>query len=598
MDENTTAGSRSASMRAQVFFVLALVIGCALGCGGTNVRWSAKESAVRAPANVPPILMLADLQYSVPMTDYDIELPGRTLHPSDLSERAHSFYRHSAATLVLPLVLDSILSEAESSGIRVGVIAGDLVEFACADELRALLDVLERHPRLPMIITPGNHDVMFHGSFQTDTRNLKPRLLEDEEEEAAAEPSDDEKKTAKRSLLFDYAWTRKWRRVCSSHGGVLTKSDFVQQVLTYYQKVWGFELDVPQACRDTPADPRATGSFAGAAWSKDRRTYFEYSAKIANIAENQFRGAHRRSHLYQRFTIREAGTEPLALTILDTTDYAEKPAICDRVGGLVQVGAGGSISTKQIDWLSKIRPAATQQVFVSHYMPLSNTGMGLCDETTFTHSEAWDEYLKKLSSDSLFVYGHVHRPFRSETWTSKDGIPDLHAVQLPSLIDNHAYVQLKSTGFHLTQLDKPKQFASAAPFSQPGSTCEQRYREYAELQRNLACFAGDAAAVDVNGRCDSLAGEFKRRQGEQKSICQGNARAWQASNAPLWEELQKSYCPRPPAGEHWRCVLRGLGSRAIASLGKDPDPTGEGARAIALFARSQLAATKTLRGMN
>lgn len=539
--------------------------------------------------------MLADLQYSVPVTDYDIELPGNKLDPNSLSQRAHSFYRHSAATQVLPLVLDSILSEAETGGVKVGVIAGDLVEFACADELRTLLDVLERHPKLPVIITPGNHDVLFHGSFQTDTRNLRAKDFDEEDEdEAASEPSDEEKTKTRKSLLFDYAWTRKWRRVCSSHGGVLTKSDFVQQVLTYYQKVWGFELDVPAACRDKPADPGATGTFAGAAWSRDRHTYFEYSAKIANIAENQFRGAHRRSHLYQRFTVNEPGTEPLALTILDTTDYVENPAICDRIGGLVQVGAGGSISAKQIEWLSKIRPAATQQVFVSHYLPLGNTAMGPCDETFFSHSDDWNSYLKKLSENSLFVYAHVHRPFRAETWTSKDGIQDLHAVQLPSLIDNHAYVELRPTGFHLAQLEKPVKFDSVAPFTTPGSTCDQRYREYAELQRNLACF-DHKAAPPADGKCQPLTQEFTRRNPEQKSICQDNARAWEAKNEALWKELQKSYCPSPPAGEHWRCVLRGLGSRAIESLRKDPDPTGEGARRMASFARSQLAATKTLR---
>jgi hypothetical protein len=515
-------------------------------CSGDSSRFTLKdrtaaELAEAPKRTAPAFLLLADTQYSVPGTDYDVSYQLASLAtisvPPSLSTRAAgSFYRHSAANHVLPEVLDQILGSHAADGVRFGVFAGDLVEFACEREADEMFAVLKKHKELPLIIALGNHDAVFHGSYDTQ------------------------------AIADDYAgaWDRysmrQWAHVCEHLGGPLSKPDFIKRVVEYYDLVWGFGIDKTLAKHDS--EKLAEGEGGALTLRNEHGWTLYFSVKQSKPDEPD---SHRQSHLWQRFEYQPERGASATFSVLDTTDYSQRVGLCQPGANFAQLGMGGAISLEQAMWF-KGRPTPTENHFIlSHYFPADSIEeFGACEETTGTAC-LWGQWIRKLENAPTFIYGHVHDEYSRQLLKDEEGSKEFDVVRVPSLIDNRAYVLFKGGEFSEINLPEDERLKSERPFAnkQVKDTCEQRHRELVELERNIACF--------TRASCPKLESVLAGARTEGNKICKGEAQAWKNANKARWTEIEKGECKDWNPLEHWRCILRAQGRHAIDNSKMDPN---------------------------
>lgn len=211
--------------------------------------------------------------------------------------------------------------------------------------------------------------------------------------------------------------------------------------------------------------------------------------------------------------------------------------------------------------------------------------------------------LPAWGKDTRIFYAHVHAPFQPETIRRYDkprpgakarpAVPEraYDLFRIPSLIDNHSYVVVDGV-VEAKTLEKAAYIESRRPFSESGSTfralleaasgdvsrltCQQRFLETIELERNAECFSKHQGGTRAD--CPKLADEFLRLKAEISAFC---AAADQNTRWPLDDR-----CPSYPDRETWRCNLLLRGEAALDKIGE------LGAPALDAFARAQLAATK------
>jgi hypothetical protein len=261
----------------------------------------------------------------------------------------------------------------------------------------------------------------------------------------------------------------------------------------------------------------------------------------------------------------QPNTDPdLTVTALDTTDYGTRRALCQVGANFVQIGMAGAVSSNQVKWLKALPKVRGQQLVLSHYLPVE----GVQDEATKKEITSCDTALgmrclgaqvaealqPEGGPDPVYVYGHVHRPFRNEIATpTKDG-PKLKLIRLPSLIDDKSYVAYGDGVFGEVKLPTDKRFESRVPLSTPGKTCLQRYREYTEIRRDVHCYVNKG--TDGTAACASLATVLAAAEPAAAMFCNDLARWKQAHGAQLATAKADQCDPRAPA--EWRCLLQRL----------------------------------------
>lgn len=526
--------------------------GVLLACGGAKANYSLEPATEKqAYPAAPPFVLFADTQYSLPATDYDLRptIEGVIiLTPAGESAKlAPTFYRHAAANATLPIVLNRVLTDAQTKGAKFAVFAGDLVEFACVGEAERMFDVLRKQP-LPVILAPGNHDVLFHGSWDTD----------------AVKQSG--------GGTWDKRGWELWDYVCKPQGGRLTKPKFIRMLADYYQHAFGITVDtVLQAgearvsVASCPGPTTATGAPCvehptNGPWK------LEYGLKLGRgdgrspLGTGDEPTAHRNSHFWQRWTYSD-GVYAGNYTVLDTVDYADREGLCDRAGMLIQLGMSGSMSIDQLEWLQNLPPPSNANAFVlGHYLPFT----GIADEDpcsrTAGTSCAWGRgVLEAYAKGAVILYGHVHQDFEEEVLSATNRDPrseeKWRVIRTPSLIDNKAYVVFDGAQFESERLaDEKDLFESEAPFTKPGSTCEQRLREVAELAHSLSCFTGDRPVAPPHGwiSVPSCKVTLAQAQAEVASM-EGVKDLCSGASLPGLNDAGKC---QAPMDEAWRCVLR------------------------------------------
>ena len=319
-------------------FALLLTLLATLACSGKAtyaIKFASEPVSRKATWRSPvaPFLVVSDTQYAVPFTDYDLvyQLGNQRIDlPPVLSTMASkSFYRNAESHFGVPLALDSVLTRSES-GYGLGLFGGDMAEFSCKREAERMFQVLKAHPKLPFIITIGNHDATLHGSFDTAASS-----------------------TANATDWDLYSFDL-WRSVCEREGGPLTKPGFIRQIFDYYSEVWKFDFKPILEGHDLQPGQRAHGAVMN-------RTGWQLEFDV-ELAFEEGREAHRQSHLYQRFThFDPAGKQqPTAFTSLDTTDFGGRPVLCSTkklaesiASRIVQIGLGGAVSDEQVTWLEE-----------------------------------------------------------------------------------------------------------------------------------------------------------------------------------------------------------------------------------------------------
>jgi len=440
--------------------------------------------------------------------------------------------------------------------------------------------------KVPFIIALGNHDVVFHGSYDSDGVA-----------EAGHGPWD----------RYSFAL---WGSVCQRGGGRLTKAGFILQLLDYYESVLKFDFHEAlhlEPGSDYPLGVGLTGRVASADWE----LAFSFRLSAEDSPES-----HRQSFMFQRWTRRMHGDRNprLTVTVLDTTDYDSRPALCDVGAKAVQIGLGGAISTAQVRWLESLQPASGTHVVLSHHLPFESiVGISEC-ETTFG-ANCMRARLARVLPGATFIYGHVHQGFERETLREIGGcdksntatrtppsqdtsdssaqLPcEYQLVRLPSLIDNKSYVVFENGTFHGEKLVSAAAFESTTPFTKTADTCEQRFFEFLELERNIRCYRdGRRREAGAGPGCPSVASIVSARKSEGVKLCRDLSSAWKAENAAIWSELERTACKDWHEGEHWRCILRGLSNNALAQA--DLSEVEQGQLGAALLATVQTLRSQT-----
>lgn len=544
--------SRWAAVHRTALCLSALLLS---GCGAPTCYFlnDSSDAIEVKEAETAPFLLFADTQFSIPATDYDLrpDVSGLVvrIEAGVSAKKAGTFYRHAAANAVLPDALDSVLTQAEKDGYPFAVFAGDLVEFACMAEAERMFAVLEKHPKIPVLIAPGNHDVLFHGSWDTDAVK------------------------AEGSGAWDANAWNIWGHVCAQQEGRLTKEAFIRRLATYYERVMGIELALdklePNIARSTSDQQDPLPVLQKGPWR------LEYGVKLS---QQDVPTSHRQSHLFQRFNYQSEDKQAV-VTLLDTVDYSDRRTLCEGAGMLLQLGMSGSMSNEQLDWLEAIKTPPPGHFIAAHYLPFSPVWkQGACDSTAGTNCRRARGVLERYSQSATVIYGHVHRDYQAQELEIAGTESKRAVVRVPSLIDNKSYVTFDGKTFAPVALQANPAFVSEAPFTKEADTCTQRVREVAELGRNLACFLGEVQVRPPRGwsappKCEDLD-------------------AAQAALEPVGAKACKSPAPanlsqcQAFGGELWRCVLRDWMDELLNNL--PADRRGE-------FARAQLQVAKTLR---
>src|SRR5882724_200596 len=280
---------------------LALLIAFA-GCGGKSATYRlTAPGAGSTGLSGARFVLLSDTQYAVPFTDYDVryQLGKQTveLPPDSTTKWVTSFYRHAEAHFALPYAMRDILGR-ERGRRTFGMFGGDMAEFSCQAETQKIFGVLAEGKELPFIVSIGNHDALFHGSYDTDAVG-----------EAGGGPWD----------LYSF---KLWGSVCEKQGGKLTKAGFIRQLLDYYRTAWNF--DFHQALHLDPKENFPLGvTWKGTVTQSGWELAFSFRLSADDSPES-----HRQSHLYQRWTRRDPSDarSKLTVTVLDTTDFGSRPA--------------------------------------------------------------------------------------------------------------------------------------------------------------------------------------------------------------------------------------------------------------------------------
>jgi len=591
-----------------------------VACGGRQdlyeIKFSDAAKAIdrsdMSRAQLPSFMLVSDTQFAVPYTDYELsyQLGQQTIRlPPALSTlESKSFYRNAAAHLLVPLAFESIIDRELAKKREFGLFGGDMAEFSCKAEAKHVFDMLKRKSALPFIITIGNHDAAFHGSFDTDAVSRGGKGEWD-------------------SYSYDL-----WGGVCAMNGGRLTKSGFIEQVLDYYKTAWGLDVTKAKELQSNPdfaskALPRGkaySGSVEGhprADGTPEWRLEFEFQLSFEEGPQS-----HRQSHLYQRFVqLDPKHREKLAFTSLDTTDYGTRPALCDSSGTwvdavsrFVQIGLGGAISNEQVRWLEQ-RPlsgARLPHFVLSHYLPFQDVvGLSGCDSTYGAH--CLGRRLVEALHGGTFIYGHVHQPFKEGLIKRIDctqqacnngkggcvlkpidqeaceNLAQNALVRLPSLIDNKSYVVFDGHSFGKEDLAKTEGLVASAPFANADyDTCQQRAYEAVELQLLTACVAAVPVGNKVNEcpKADDVKQDAKRLAGK---VCDDYSSAWVSENAQLFQRFQTpvagssidGVCAGWSEGARWRCILRGLSYSWLTETFSKPPYQGDESRQLDLAER-------------
>jgi hypothetical protein len=568
--------------RALVLFLLALLPSCG---GRALYRIEFADEPVSRKGNwkakVPAFIVVSDTQYASPFTDYDLvyRLGNQyiRLPPALSTMAARSFYRNAESHFSVPLAFESILTRAVSDRYGLGLFAGDMAEFSCKAEAERMFRVLARHPEVKFIVTIGNHDATFHGSYDTSAG-------------AVISGGSD----------WDLYSFQLWQSVCLREGGLLTKSGFIEQILDYYAKVWGLDYRTARAGKELEPGEHAQGVVT------NRGTGWTLEFDIA-LAFDKERDAHRQSHLYQRFTWTDPNgrEEPLAFTSLDTTDYGARPVLCSTSSvaetaaqRLVQIGLAGAVSDEQVSWLEERPVARTTPHFVlSHYLPFQDVeGLSSCDSTFGTR--CLGNRLMTALLGSTYIYGHVHQDFKEGTIERSASVPPGRGrsapglvddacealatnpiVRIPSLIDNRAYVVFDGDKFESRSVEGVKDVKGQIPFKLETTTCMQRVREYEELKSLIECLQQQGKeATCLSARA---ANRETATVALQSTLCHNDARAWVTANDAQMKSYQAvplALDPKDPESDlssvgvckdwdavtQWRCILRGLAYDALA----------------------------------
>jgi len=537
----------------------------AVGCGGNDRYHFAPATPLTGLPEVS-FLALSDTQYAVPFTDYDVRYQlGKQvveLEPEVTTKWVTSFYRHAEAHFALPLALRQILSDEQKVGAqgrqRFGLFGGDMAEFSCKQETETILDLFLGQPKLPFIIAIGNHDAVFHGSYDTDAVG-----------ENGQGPWD----------IYSFAL---WGTVCKNLGGRLTKSGFIRQVLAYYEKAWSWNIhDALKLKQDAeyPLGVPLNGVVANAEWEL---------AFAFRLVPDDLPGSHRQSYLYQRFTRRDPGqAKPLlTVTVLDTTDYGVRPSWCDPRSAPVQIGMAGAVSPNQVEWLEGRSIVLGPHFVLSHHIAFEAIDNVDRCETTFG-TGCVGARLSKALAGATFVYGHVHKPLELEKLTKNEkcwadagaGTCSWPLVRLPSLIDNKSYVTFENGTFKEKVLEAGPNLASAYPLERPHEPCEHRFLEYVELARNIRCFADQRRNVPFPA-CGSLESAYAAHKDEMAAICGDLSRQWTSEHASDWKQYRAEACENVDSSEHWRCILRFLSQRALDGANLATAEQGQLGRAL------------------
>lgn len=546
--------------------LVAALVATGVGCGsGTRFSLAVQSSsdaassaegdddaAATKPKPPPDFIVIADTQYSIPVTDYEIRyrLGGELLvvPPSIASTKIGSFYRHLVANQALPLALTHIINQERESAASAGdadgmfgMFAGDLVEFSCLDEATEMFRSLER-ANLPFIVALGNHDVIFHGAYDTDG-------LQKNAEGA-----------------WDVYVQSMWTHVCSKLGGPLSKSRFIVATLDYYESKWGFPIK-QKVGRAAGAEPFPVGQPFGATVDGPRGWTLEFEARLAEPEDPR---SHRKSYLWQRFKRRDSAAHgAVDVTVLDTTDYSSRRALCDQRGMILQAGMSGALSADQIEWIAERPPKGDAHHFVlTHYLPFRDItfdGRPVDEcELTAGSSCSWANQVAPLFADTAtFVYAHVHRPFQLETLKDEREGVSYRLVRTPSLVDNKSYVRFSRGSFAVRELlsvpaDSATAFETGRPFATLKNTCEQRHQEYVELVRNTDCFlARRHLPAGSPKACVRLSSALAQHKNERVQLCRADAAAWLAARPETLFDRCRGW---EPASDRFRCVLRELSS--------------------------------------
>jgi len=576
---------------------LSLVATLSIACGSAAPLY--RLSTVPAPPPLPlteSFISISDTQYAVPFTDYDVnywlgdqlvDLP-----PFETTSWSRSFYRHAGAHLAVKDATDAILAQ-ETNRREFGLFGGDMAEFSCAAETDTMFKVFAAHPKLPFIVAIGNHDSTFHGSYDTDAIGANGQGPWDK-------------------YSFDL-----WDFVCRQHGGRLTKTGFIKQLLTYYESTWGFDFHDALA-RAYPHDSIGKQGDDYPLWKPLDATVTsgEWSLSFSlQLGPDNDPGAHRHSYFYQRWTKRKRGeADPtLTITVLDTMDVGSRKILCDKwYAQALQIGLAGGISQQQLSWIHRLPKVSGQHFVLSHHFPFQDvideqgTAMGAC-ETTFG-TRCLGNSLQHELGPATYLYAHVHKDFERESVIGIDTLKQckveqasdeatyrrsafncssddprcqgLPLVRLPSLIDNKSYVVFEQGAFRAQPLPRNPALQSMPPYhplaGEAGdkvnrSTCEQRYLEYLELDRNLKCFQSQQSGAGASA-CPLLAEVLDGATAQAVKLCRDSASAWKAENPTPWSNV-KGECdvPQWPAAETWRCILSSLTRQSFAAAPLTPE---------------------------
>ncbi len=576
---------RRAALAAAVTLALAVTAG---GCAKPIYTLEAACTAERpVPKTLPSFLLVSDTQYSVPFTSYDIRYGFgdaiAELRPALTTRFIQSLYRHSEATVALPGALSGILDAEGPKGRKFGLFGGDLAEFACKHEAEEMLRVFGEHPNTPFIFTIGNHDALFHGSYDSDAIG-----------EDGKGPWD------------TYSF-RLWGGVCAVHGGRLTKTEYIRLLLHYYERAFGFDfhealgVDRSQGEKTANQDKYPLGvALLGRAQSKKiAGLTLDFSFALGPADDPR---SHRLTHLYQRWSYSPPAAKeppwsasPFSVTVLDTTDYAQQRGLCDDRSFFVQIGMSGAVSLAQIEWLERLPRSTAPHLVLSHYLPFESVGgMDACDVTHGMKCQA-DRFAQAVGP-ATFVYAHVHKEFELERLTrgTAPAVSTSDLVRLPSLIDNKSYVIFDGNGFRSERALKdrtgaapeiaacgtkntkddarknetdPFELVSEVPFTFASDICSQRFREYVELTRNVECFLAreHRPFAGREARCVSLKEANEKRSGEKAALCESQSSAWIAHRPAEWATLTLPghECAGIGKTPPFPCILRSLAKRAL-----------------------------------
>lgn len=537
-----------------------------------------------------PLLLLADLQNHAPYEE--IELPPRLTafgkNQGHLEKEASGFYRHALRSTLVPAALEWTILQAKARGIRYGVLAGDMADLGCNDELLQIMAVLRRHPQVRFALTLGNHDVAPIGTMPT-------RYL----------PA--------------------WEKACRLHGGVLSKREAVAAVLDYYRDVLGLALprdaQGPQiragGAAVVPSDWRAVRVEATQASTGDRLSFEGVWRTAPGECAEPRRCAHQESYLFHRLTVRAAG-HTTALSMLDTVDYSASALLAATLTAKVlHLGIAGGVSPAQVAFFRSLGGAQGLHLTVSHYVPFerieqrpavacrprgprSGPGGPVCWQSDFgktsitqnAESSGLQAYLLGLGDNAVVVYAHSHEAAlggRIEGRRADGTGVFVRAQRLPSLIDNASAVLFSGGVFaplrlpregDLLPLDGDDRYWSRL---YGGDLCKARARDYYDTGRLLARYTLGACPREPLRELREEAEALCRHVWFERGLgWRGDSRVWQRDHQTLWRSLRKGACNGVLPQDVWRCVFRARAADLLRRcLGENQGRTADfGARVV------------------